>query len=328
MAVPSNTTSTTDIVGIRESLHDSINDVSPELFPFQDMCDKVEANSTFEEWQTDSRRAANGANGQLEGDDVPATAPTATVRIGNRTQIFAEAIIMSSTAQDVRKAGRTNNDEMARLMTKKTLELKQDLEQAATGASASVQGSETVIGRMAGMETMTSIVAPFGATGSGGTGYVNGAFSGANWTAVTDGTQRAFTEANLKTTMLTLAQNSGMKARTIMMSPTQKVAFSAFTGISANRVNTQPVASKMASLVGAVEYYMTDFGMLKAVVNLYMRTRTALILDGDGLELAFLHKWQRKTLPSGLLNEKKGLFCEVTLRNRDPKANAKVADLT
>jgi hypothetical protein len=105
MAQPSNTFDSYDAVGIKEDLEDVIYDVSPEDTPFYSACAKVKARNTYHEWQTDALRSS-AANAHIEGDATTAEARTASVRRGNYTQIFKNAVIIPGTDEGLDKAGR------------------------------------------------------------------------------------------------------------------------------------------------------------------------------------------------------------------------------
>ena len=126
MAIPTNTFTTYSAIGIREDLKDFIANISPTDCPFTNMMGKAKAENTYFEWQTDALAAPNTGNAQIEGDDTSFAAVTPTVRVGNRTQISNASVVISRTEETVKKAGRAS--ELAYQITKKTKELKRDME--------------------------------------------------------------------------------------------------------------------------------------------------------------------------------------------------------
>ena len=130
MAQPSNTFDTYDAVGIREDLADVIYNISPTETPFMTNAAKGTATNSLHEWQTDGLRAAAN-NFQIEGDDYGGTAIIPTDRLNNRTQISAEAIIISGTDRSVDNAGR--GDELAYQLAKVGKSLKRDMEVGMVG---------------------------------------------------------------------------------------------------------------------------------------------------------------------------------------------------
>lgn len=79
MAQLSNTFETYDAVGNREDLQNVIYDISPTDTPFMSSIGAGNAEATKHEWQTDSLASA-ASNAQIEGDDSPSAALSATTR--------------------------------------------------------------------------------------------------------------------------------------------------------------------------------------------------------------------------------------------------------
>ena len=105
MAAPTNTFTSYDAVGIKEDLSDVITNISPEETPLYSAMKKTKATNTYHEWQTDSLRSS-AVNANIEGDDTTAEARSATTRLGNRTQIFKNAVSIPDTDEGLSKAGR------------------------------------------------------------------------------------------------------------------------------------------------------------------------------------------------------------------------------
>jgi hypothetical protein len=80
MAQLSNTFETFDAVGGREDLQNVIYDISPTDTPFMSSIGTGAASAVKHEWQTDSLAAA-ASNAQIEGDDSPSAALSATSRV-------------------------------------------------------------------------------------------------------------------------------------------------------------------------------------------------------------------------------------------------------
>jgi hypothetical protein len=90
---------------IREDLEDIIYDISPMDTVALTRFERMKANSTLHEWQTDALAAAVDTNAAIEGDDVSAAAASDTTRLKNYTQISRKEVVISGTADAVRKAG-------------------------------------------------------------------------------------------------------------------------------------------------------------------------------------------------------------------------------
>ncbi|HEY2110601.1 MAG TPA: DUF5309 family protein, partial [Dongiaceae bacterium] len=241
MAIPTNTFTTYSAIGIREDLKDFIANISPTDCPFTNMMGKAKAENTYFEWQTDALAAPNTSNAQIEGDDTSFAAVTPTARVGNRTQISNATVVISRTEETVKKAGRAS--ELAYQITKKTKELKRDMEAILTQNQASLAGNTTTARKTGSLEAWIVSNKNRGAGGNGG------GFSGGNVTAATDGTQRSFTEAMLKD-VAQQVYSAGGDADTLMVGASQKQVVSTFTG---NNTRTQDTSK--GTLATAIKVY-------------------------------------------------------------------------
>ncbi len=100
--------------------------------------------------------------------------------------------------------------------------------------------------------------------------------------ARSDGTQRAFTEAQLKNA-LSLIWTSGGKPDMIMTGAFNKQQFSTFTGRATPTEDT-----RAKKITAAVDAYESDFGTLKVVPNRFQRSRDVWILQTDMWAVAYL----------------------------------------
>src|SRR2546425_9504218 len=210
MTRPTNTFSTFEAIGNREDLKDFIANISPTDTPFSKLAGKTDAEAVYFEWQTDALAAPNTGNAQIEADDITAAAVTPSVRVGNRTQISNASVVISRTQESVRKAGRSS--ELAYQITKKTKELKRDIEAILAQNQASAAGNATTARKTGSLEAWFTTNVSRGAGGS------SGGFSGGAVAAATDGTQRAFTESLLKAVAQTV-YSAGGDADTLMVGP-------------------------------------------------------------------------------------------------------------
>ena len=318
MTAPTNTvTSATPNVGVREDLENVIYRVAPEETPFISNIGTSKATNIYHEWQTETLATAVATNAQLEGDDYTLGAPNLTTRIGNYMQIVAKAGGVSRTQEVVDKAGRSS--ELARQKTLKTIEMKRDLEMRVIGNYASVAESGATTRKTAG------ILAFITSNDSRGSGGSDGGFSSGIVAAATDGTQRTFTEALVKGALATTFSNGG-KPTQGYMSPTHKQQFSGFTGIADIRGTVS--GTSMATIYGAADVYVSDFGAITLIPHPYGLTRDLLLLDPKMAKIATLDGLKSKQLADTgdsekfLLTMEKGLVCP------NEKAHSVVADLT
>lgn len=316
MAVPTDTTQTYQVVGRREDLTDVIHDVTPTDTPFMSAIQKGTASSTYHEWQTDALAAASGTNAVVEGDDPANDAVTATVRLGNYTQLSDKVIQVSSTQRAANNAGR--GDELSYQLMKRSKELKRDMETTLTGNYASVAGNASTARKLAGFEAW--IQTNDSRASDGG----NTAFSGGIQAAATDGTQRAFSESLLKD-VLQLCWENGGDPSMIMVGAFNKKQFSGFAGIADN---TRDTGNKRATIVGAADVYVSDWGQLDVVANRFSRSRSALIVDPTMWKLCYYQRFNTTDLAKTGHSDRKMLSVEYTLEACNEKASGVVADLT
>ena len=320
MAVATNTIQTMTRVGIREDLSDIIYNISPVETPFVTSIGRSKAENVYTEWQVDALVAANGNNKTVQGDDLSNESRPATSRVGTYTQIMKKVVGTSTTARATKMAGRS--DEHALQLAKAGKEIKRDMEMRFCGNYAAVPPTASVEGETAGalawMRTNTSRgVGGVNGTLSGSTqGYANG--------AATNGTQRSFTEALLKTQIASAWTNGG-EPSLVIMSLTQKQIAAAFGGLAVNRRETN---DKKVKIIAGADIYVSDVGELQFVPDRFCSTRDAMIIDPEYWSIATLDPMQRRKLATTGLADRDAIYCEVALRCHNEAASAVVADLT
>ena len=317
MAQPTNTFDTYDAVGEREDLMDIIYDISPIETPFQSNVARTTAKGTFHEWQTDALAAA-AANAQVQGDDIASNSLVATTRLGQHTQISRKAVTISGTLDAVDKAGRAK--ETSYQLAKAGRELKRDMELELTQVGVDSAGTGTTAPTFAGVESWIST--NYSDNGVGTTPGV--AAGGTVLTAPTDGTQVTLTEALLKAGIKN-AWSAGGDPRVIMVGGGAKQKISGFSGIATVFKNAP---AGQATIVGAADLYVSDFGEHQIVPNRFSRDRTVLILDLEMWAVAFLRPIMQLELAKTGDAEKRALLGEYTLVSRNEAASAKVADIS
>jgi len=314
MAQPTNTFSSYDAIGNREDLADFITMISPTATPFQSGISKVVATATNHEWQTDSLAAAVDTNAVIEGDDATTDASTATVRLGNYTQILDKVARVAGTQRANDSAGRA--DEMDYQMMKRTKEIKRDLEKSLLANKAKVAGNDTTARVMAGVESWLATNTDLGGTGAAPTG------DGTD--TRTSGTDRAFAESQVQA-VIASCWDEGGEPDMIMVPSNLKQDFSAFTGNSSARQNID-VSQKTLSNV--IDFYISDFGTMQVVPNRFMVSESCLILEMDKWSLAELRPYQSWDLAKTGDTDRKQLLMEVTLCAKNEKASGIVSDLS
>lgn len=313
MAQPTGTFSTNDMVGIREDLSDVIANITPIETPFFSSVKKGTATNRLFEWQTDALGAVSKTPA-IEGDDAPQDSGTATTRLNNRTQISTRDARVTGSARAVTTAGRA--DELDYQLLKRGRELKRDIESVLLDNNAKVTGTDTAGSETAGVVSWITTNTDFGAGGADPTG------DGTD--ARTDGTQRAFTEDQVKTVMASIFTEGGMPD-VLSLGAFNRQIFSSF---SAGRTNVQKVEDGV--LHATFDVYESDFGRLKVIPNRFQRSRDALILQMDMWQVNFLPGRNMVTFAIAKTgdSDSKQILCEYGLQATQEKASGGVFDLT
>ena len=314
MAIVTNTFQTYGAKGIREELANTISNISPEETPFQSNIGSESVSNTFFEWQTDSL-AATSTTAVLSGDDVASfDSVAATTRLGNYTQIRRRTVIVEDRMGAVDTAGRA--DELAYQVAKRGKELKRDIEAVLLDNNARVAGNSTTAPETAGLPSwiVSNIDEAGDATNATGDGT----------DARTDGTQRAFTEAMVKSVMQQ-AWSAGGSPSILMTGPYNKTVASGFAGIAETRVAG---SDGPTTIIGAADIYVSDFGNLSMVPNRFQRERDAFILDPEYAAVCYLRPITLVELAKTGDAEKRMLIVEMGLKVENEAAHGACYDLT
>ena len=315
MAIVTNTFTHFNAKGIREALSNVIANISPEETPFQSNVGSKSVSNTYFEWQKDSLAAAD-ATARISGDDVSSFDSTsATIRVGNHTQILRRTVIVADNLEAVDKAGR--DSELAYQVAKRGKELKRDIEACLTDNNAKAAGGTGTAPETAGLGAWVATNDNFGTGGASPTG------DGSN--ARTDGTQRAFTEDMLKSVMSSV-WTAGGNPSVLMVGAFNKQKVSGFAGIAAQRYMAP--ADGPTTIIGAADVYMSDFGTLSVVPNRFQRARDAWVLDTEMAAVCNLRPIDKVDLAKTGDASKAMLIWEGGLEVSNEAAHGLIADLT
>lgn len=319
-AVPSGTFQTFTAIGNREDLSDIINDISPLETPFYTKAKKGTATATFHEWQTDALDAA-ATNAAIQGNDAVINTAVPTVRLRNYTQILTKAVSVSGTQDAVSKAGRAK--EFAYQLSKRSKEIKRDVEYALVRNQASSAGAAGTGATLAGVESWLATNKTSVGTG---TAQTTPGYSGGTVVSPTDSTVAgSVTEANLKS-IIQACWTQGGDPGVIMVGPATKSKISgSFNGI-ATRYREVP-GSNQGAIVSGVDLYISDFGEHEIVPNRFMRDQNIHVLDMDYWTVATLRPFQSFDLAKTGDSDKKQILTELTLVSNNEKASGKVTDI-
>lgn len=313
MAQTANTFATFNSTRNREQLMDGIWNVSIEETPFVKLIGKGKASGVFEEWMTDSYRAAK-VNKVEQGNAAARTARTPPIRLGNRTQITEDVFGVTGTQEVVEKAG--NKSEYNTQLAKTMVELKKDVELGCLQNTTAIAASAGVAPQARGLFGFMSDNVSLGATGVAANPVTN--------TAAVDGTQRAFTETLLKTVLQTMFDNGANIGESYLLLPSsQRTVFDTFL---AGQTRFDKAEDK--ALTATLEVYIGPFGRVKAVNARHMRQRDTAIIDPEFLALHTLRGM--KDTPLGVTGDTKDVMvnCEWTFIDKNPKSHGGVLDLS
>jgi hypothetical protein len=285
--------------------------------PFMTAIAREKSTAVFHEWQTDALETPNGANAQIQGDDISAyDAVVPTVRLGNYTQISRKTVIVSMTEEAVDKAGRKS--EIGYQVAKKGKSLKRDIETILLQNQARAAGTSGATAARLG-SVLSWIKTNVSHIQAGGSNPAN-----ADGTAPrVDGTTPiAMVEGDLQAALALVWQNSGDEPDFVLVNSTQKQKITTFTGN-----NTRYVNAEEQKLVNSIDVYVYDFGSVEIKPDRFMRQRDALIINSDLWGLAWLRPINLVDLAKTGDNEKKMLVGEYTLTSRNEAGSGLVADL-
>ena len=313
MAQPTNTFDTYDSVGIREDLSNVIHNISPEETPFYSKAAKKAAKNTLVEWQTDSLRAS-AVNAHIEGDATTAEARAATTRLGNYTQIFKNAVVVSDSDDNVDNAGRAK--EIAYQTLKIAKEQKLDIEKALFANNARAAGNSTTARELAGAPAWLTTNTVAGAGGADPTG------DGTD--ARTDGTQAAFSQANFDTVMQSIWVAGG-KPDTVYLSAFQMNVALGFTG---NNNQRSAVQAGDERVVKSLAIYVTPWGSVEFLPSRENRSRDVFIMQDNMWEVASLRGTKNVALAKTGDNTTRQVVTELTLCAKNEASCGIIADCT
>lgn len=318
MTQATGTTDSYDLVGLAEDIEDVIFNISPTETPLLTMAKRKKASATLHQWQTDALAAA-AANRAIEGDDSTYATASPTTMLSNYTQIAKKTVMVSGTADAVRKYGR--KEEFAYQIAKKGKELKRDIEFTLVQNQVSSAGGSGTARSSAGIEAM---IAGNRILGTGNTTGTTPGYAGGVWGAVTDGTAATMVETDM-VNALEAAWQDGGDTSVVMVNSTLKKRIASFAGASAYAgVSVNQGRTAQGVVVGGVDLYISDFGEHKITLNRYMRTGTVLCLDPEYVSVGFLRpiKFEERAKTGDATRGE--ILCEFTLIGDNPDAHAKI----
>jgi hypothetical protein len=317
MAIVTNTFTTFDAKGIREDLSNIITNIAPEETPYMSNVGRESISNSLFEWQTDTLASA-AANKQLEGDDVTSfDSVTATVRLQNYAQISRKTIVLSATEETVNKAGRRS--ELAYQIAKRSAELKRDQEFSMLNGAVAAAGNTTTARGTASLQAFIKTNYDMQTNGA------NPTYTTVPTGARSDGNVRTFTETILKN-VIQQVWTSGGTPKILMTGPVNKQRVSGFAGIASSRFNIDG-GDRPATIIGAADVYVSDFGNVQVVPNRFQRERDAFVIDPEYAGVVTLRPYQQIELAKTGDADKRMLIVEFGHKVYAENAHGIAADL-
>jgi hypothetical protein len=316
MASPTNLFDTYDAIGIREDLSNIIYNVDPSATPFYSKCGKTSAKNTLVEWQTQALRNSQ-VNAHIEGSNTDADAVTPTVRLGARTQIYKNAVVISDTDEAVDSAGRAKEMAYQTLLIAK--EQKLDIELSLFANQGNVGGSNVLARKTGGVPSwlITNVNFQNGNGGAAATG------DGTN-SRTDDGTPTAFTQVKFDDVMQSIWDEGG-KPNTCYLSSFQMNVALGFTGNNNQRAN---VVGEDATVVNNLAIYLTPWGQVTFQPSRENRSRDVFILQDDMWECAVLRPTRNVELAKTGDATTRQVLTELALCSKNEKASGAIYDNT
>lgn len=315
MTVPLGTFQAHSAKGNREDLSDIVHDITPMDTPFMSNVARGSADAVLVEWQTDSLASA-AVNSQVEGDDAATDTASPTTRLGNYCNLSWKVPRVSGTQRSVDSAGR--RDELSYQTAKRGRELKRDIETALLGLQAASAGGVATARVCAGVAAYlwtNQVTTSAGAT----TPTVS---NGAPTTAPTAGTSPAtVSETDLKDA-ISACWDEGGDPTVVMCGSYNKKQISGFAGIATLYRDSQGM--QPASILGAADAYVSDFGQHQIVANRFMPAANIYVLDLEYWEVQYLRPIQQAELAKTGDSDRRMILAEYTLCAKQPDSSAKI----
>lgn len=313
---------------LKEDVSQTVEIIDPTETPIQANISVIGIDNAEEyDWFQDSLDAAD--DGGFEdgflfedlNDDV-----TIRTKRRARSMIQARGIEISDRLQEVGK--HAVDDEIGYQLALRGEELKRDCEAAITSLRSPVVSAD-------GVAPLTSGIPSWLATNNyraaGGNDPTITNFEPVAVTATVDGTStEAVSEANVLDVLGSIYDQGG-NPDMISVGRDLKQAWSGYmlSGNSRSATQYQDQGKSPGAgiqVVGAVDYYVSDFGTLAVVPNRFQRARDMLILDTSLWEVGEFRGYQVKEMGRNGDSEKLYILHDFCLIARDEAGSGVVAD--
>jgi hypothetical protein len=320
---------------MKEDISDIIYNLSPTKTPILSMSKRESAHNTTVQWSLDKLADAAAGAGTAEGADAVDATYHLVDKSVNFTQIFQKTVKVSGTMESVELYGRQS--EMAYQMTKKSEELKRDIESTICGTiydGAATSARKAYVGTGA-TRVMRPLKAMIGATS--GAGENNGPPAGYNDTVYTalNGTNGMFDENDINNAMENMWNDGGEPdAMVVNGSVAAHISSLALGGTGAGFAGRYRDAQQETKLVNVVDIYVTPYGELDVVLDRFLnygedtsgdsgaastRINDIFLIDRDYIAACYLRAPRTEQLANTGDNEKRMIVTELTYKVLSPE---------
>lgn len=242
----------------REDLLEQITNISPYDTPFVSQAPKVACRHIYHQWLIDSL-SAQSAVGAVEGADWALDTTTAPSRQFNVTMILRKDIGLSESQRAVDTAGFA--DQYAYEVQKATKELAIRLETIVFANLSTATGASGTARVMKGLQSFIS---------------TNTAYAGGAVGTTGDATHDSQVDVFDFNAMLNSIYTQGGNPEQVYVSPKVKRQVSAFTvaGAAVGTPHARNIAAVDKKLVGAIDFYDSDFGLIQIVLDRWVPEST------------------------------------------------------
>jgi hypothetical protein len=242
----------------KEDLLEQITNISPYDTPFVSQAPKVACRHIYHQWLIDTLASQTTA-GAVEGADWTLDTLTAPVREFNVSMILRKDIGLSESQRSVDTAG--FSDQYAYEVQKATKELAIKLETIVFAALTTATGAQGTARVMKGLQAFIT---------------TNTALAGANGGTLGDATHDGIVAVGDFNDMLNAIYSQGGNPEQVYVSPKVKRQVSAFSvpGGSSSVPHARNIAAMDKKLVGAIDFYDSDFGLIQIVLDRWVPEST------------------------------------------------------
>lgn len=302
---------------INEEVMQQIWDISNIPLPFTDRCGSMSVGNSYHTWTQDRLEDPDTDNAVVDGADQTLNNAIGGKRVGNHCQISTKRVSVTTRARNSNTIGRS--DELAYQVARRQIALRRDREAILLSNQASVaDDNDTVAGRLGGLPSWYET--NFFALGDGAAGGYQVADGLTD--AYTYLTAGALTETVIRDAVQAVYEQGG-DVNIAMSIPQVIRIISEYMFTDAARIATlqadQNKSREKAAALGAVNYFITDFGTLELVPNRLQpagavaNTADLHLLDFSLLRCSFLHGYKVEPLAKTGLADKRMMSVDGSL---------------